>query len=50
MLIFRLTFDRALNMLTQSKFVNLNEREAYTIDTTAKPYVENWLNELGFIK
>lgn len=42
--------DRALNLLTQSNFVILNEREAYTIDTTAKPYVENWLNELGFIK
>jgi amino acid transporter len=42
--------DRALNTLTQSKFVNLNERDAYTIDNTAKPFVENWLNELGFIR
>ncbi|MEZ4924015.1 MAG: hypothetical protein R2780_12655 [Crocinitomicaceae bacterium] len=42
--------DRALNVLVQANFISANERDAYSIADTAKPYVENWLNELGFIK
>ncbi|UKN02608.1 hypothetical protein K6119_03665 [Paracrocinitomix mangrovi] len=42
--------DRTLNVLLQSKLIKVNEREAHFIDPIAKPYVENWLNEHGFIK
>lgn len=42
--------DRSLQLLVQSGVVVKNEREAYLIASVAKPYVEIWLNELGFIK
>ena len=42
--------ERSLQVLVQSGVVKINEREAYLIDSVAKPYVEIWLNELGFIK
>ena len=42
--------DRTSQVLILSGVVKVNEREALFIDTTAKPYIENWLNELGFIK
>lgn len=42
--------DRTTNALVLSGMVKLNEREALYIDSVAKPYVENWLNEYGFIK
>jgi amino acid transporter len=42
--------DRAIQLLLLSGMLKKNEREALYIDSVAKPYVENWLNELGFIK
>ncbi len=42
--------ERNLNMLATSGLLAINERDAYYIKSVAKPYVENWLNEMGFIK
>lgn len=42
--------DRSCEILIASGVVKVNEREALYINSTAKPYIENWLNELGFIK
>lgn len=42
--------ERTSQVLLQSGVVKMNEREALFIDDTAKPYIENWLNEIGFIK
>lgn len=42
--------ERNLNMLTTSGLLAINERDAYYIKSVAKPYVENWMNEIGFIK
>jgi len=42
--------DRNLNVLTLAGLIEANEAEAYRIKTIAKPHIENWLNELGFIK
>lgn len=42
--------DRTLKMLEIAGLINLNERDAYAINKLAKPYVENWLHEHGFIR
>ena len=42
--------ERNLTTLKMSGLVGVNERDAYYIKEIAKPYVETWLNELGFIK
>ncbi|MEO9531526.1 MAG: hypothetical protein ABJG68_14575 [Crocinitomicaceae bacterium] len=42
--------ERSLNSLEAAGLIKINERDAYSINSLAKPYVENWLSELGFIK
>jgi hypothetical protein len=42
--------ERNLNSLEAAGLIRINERDAYSISALAKPYVENWLSELGFIK
>ncbi|MBD3638533.1 MAG: hypothetical protein HUJ25_14365 [Crocinitomicaceae bacterium] len=42
--------DRSTQVLLLAGVVKKNERDAIYLDPVAKPYIENWLNELGFIK
>lgn len=42
--------ERQLIMLENARLIKLNERDAFVINSIAKPYIENWLAELGFIK
>jgi len=41
---------RNVAMLESAGLISINERDAYYIKGIAKPYVENWLSELGFLK
>lgn len=42
--------ERSVLSLLHAGILTVNEREELSITTIAKPYIENWLNELGFIK
>ncbi|MFT4601703.1 MAG: amino acid transporter [Arenicella sp.] len=42
--------ERNIGMLEASGLITINERDAYYVKGIAKPYVENWLTELGFLK
>ncbi|MCG8575130.1 MAG: hypothetical protein MI810_09625 [Flavobacteriales bacterium] len=42
--------NRTLEALVSSTMLAINEREGYYLKKEVKPYVENWLYELGFIK
>lgn len=42
--------NRLLQSLKNAGLVEQNERGEFVIVKVSKPYIENWLNELGFIK